>query len=163
MTSATFDDPAERRRLDPGGMLQHVSALPKQCRQAWKAAQSFDLPEQFIGIKKIVVAGMGGSAIAGDLWRVLLQRECSVPVLNVRAYDLPPFVDRDTLVIASSFSGDTEETLSAFYQALPIACPRIAITTGGRLLAAARANGIPAFTYQFDGEPRAALGWTLMP
>ena len=163
MIPAALDDPAERQHLDPGGMLQHIAALPEQCRDAWTAAQLLDLPARFADIKQVVVAGMGGSAIAGDLWRVLLQRECAVPVSNVRDYDLPPFVDRNTLVIGSSFSGNTEETLSAFYQALPIACPKIAITTGGHLLAAARANGVPVFTYEFRGEPRAALGWSLMP
>jgi len=163
MKSAVLDDPEERRRLDPGGMLAAVAGLPDQCRDAWTAAQSLDLPASYSRIKRIMVAGMGGSAIAGDLWRVLLQRECGVPVFNVRGYDLPPFVDRDTLVIASSFSGDTEETVSAFHQALPIACPKVAITSGGRLLSTARANGVPAFTYKFAGEPRAALGWSLMP
>ncbi len=163
MNPPIFDNPGERRRLDPGGMLAVVAGLPEQCRDAWSAARSLDLPARYSGIKRIVIAGMGGSAIAGDLWRVLLQRECSVPVFSVRGYDLPPFVDRDTLVIASSFSGNTEETVSAFHQALPIACPKIAITTGGQLLAAARANGIPAFTYEFHGEPRAALGWSFMP
>lgn len=163
MNPAVLDDPAERRRLDPGGMLAHIAGLPEQCRKAWGAAQSLELPAAYVDINQIVVAGMGGSAIAGDLWRVLLQRECAVPVFNVRQYDLPPFVDRHTLVIASSFSGDTEETLSAFQQALAVDCPKIAITTGGRLLATARANGVPAFTYEFAGEPRAAIGWSLMP
>ena len=163
MNPAILDDPAERSRLDPGGMRRCVADFPDHCRQAWTAAQSLDLPDHYAKIRQIVVAGMGGSAMAGDLWRALLQRECAIPVFNARGYDLPPFVNRDTLVIASSFSGDTEETLSAFYQALPIACPKIAITTGGRLLATARANGVPAFTYQFRGEPRAALGWSLMP
>ncbi len=163
MNPAVLDDAVERRRLDPAGMLASVAGLPGQCRDAWAAAQSFDVPASYADIKRIMVAGMGGSAIAGDLWRVLIQRECAIPVFNVRQYDLPPFIDRDTLVIASSFSGDTEETVSAFHQALPIACPKIAITTGGQLLATARANGIPAFTYTFDGEPRAALGWSLMP
>jgi glucose/mannose-6-phosphate isomerase len=163
MNPAVLDDAAERRRLDPGGMLASVAGLPEQCRDAWAAAQSWELPAAFADVNKIVVAGMGGSAIAGDLWRVLMERECSVPVFNVRQYDLPPFVDRDTLVIASSFSGDTEETLSALRQALPIKCPKVAITAGGQLLATARANGIPYFTYEFRGEPRAALGWSLMP
>lgn len=163
MNPNTLDDPQEYGRIDPGGMLQYVSDLPEHCRAAWAASQSLELPPGCAGIKKIVVAGMGGSAIAGDLWRVLLERECDIPVFNVRQYDLPPFVDPDTLVIASSFSGNTEETISAFHQALPINCPKIAITTGGRLLAAARANGVPAFTYEFRGEPRSALGWGLMP
>src|SRR3972149_4947165 len=163
MTPAVLDDPEERRRLDPGGMLQSVPGLPEQCREAWAAAQALELPPDYTDPYQVVVAGMGGSAIAGDLWRVLIQRETAIPVHNVRQYDLPPFVDERTLVIASSFSGNTEETVSAFHQALPINCPKIAITAGGQLLTAARANGVPVFTYQFRGEPRAALGWSLMP
>ena len=106
---------------------------------------------------------MGGSAITGDYFRALLSLESSVRVFNVRAYDLPSFVDEDTLVIASSFSGETEETLSAFEQALAMPAKKLAITTGGRLLATARANGVPAFTFTYKGEPRAAIGWGLMP
>jgi glucose/mannose-6-phosphate isomerase len=94
---------------------------------------------------------------------VLLQRESDVPVFNVRQYDLPPFVDGQTLVIASSFSGETEEVLSAFTQALATPAPRIVITTGGQLLTTARANGVPAFSFTYNQEPRAAIGWGLMP
>jgi glucose/mannose-6-phosphate isomerase len=72
-------------------------------------------------------------------------------------------VNERTLVIASSYSGNTEETLSAFDQALARPCRKLAITSGGKLLTTARANGIPAFTYEFKGEPRAAVGWGLMP
>ena len=104
-------------------MLASVRALPEQCRAAWELAQGLKLPSIYRNIDRIVVLGMGGSAIAGDLWRVLLQRECAVPVFNVRSYDLPPYVDERTLVIASSFSGDTEEVLSAFEQALLDALP----------------------------------------
>src|SRR5207245_11779473 len=78
-------------------------------------------------------------------------------------YAVPPYVDAHTLVIASSFSGNTEETLCAFDQALASPAKKLAITAGGRLLASARANGVPVFTYEFGGEPRAALGWGLMP
>jgi glucose/mannose-6-phosphate isomerase len=163
MTESVLDDRTASRRLDPGGMLESVRALPDQCRQAWQAAKGLDLPPDYRGVRRIVVLGMGGSAIAGDFWRVLLQRECGVPVFNVRGYDLPPFVDEDTLVVASSFSGNTEETLSAFNQALGTPAKKLVITSGGRLLATARANGVPAFTYRFRGEPRAALGWSLMP
>jgi glucose/mannose-6-phosphate isomerase len=76
---------------------------------------------------------------------------------------MPPYVDERTLVIASSFSGETEEVLSAFGQSLEVPCPKIVITTGGQLLTTARANGIPAFTFEHKGEPRSAMGWSLMP
>ena len=162
MTSP-LDDPQALRRLDPGNMLGALRGLPAQCRDAWETARGLELSGPHRQIDRIVVLGMGGSAIAGDLWRVLLQRESAVPVFNVRSYDLPPFVDNRTLVIASSFSGETEEVLSAFEQALTIPCPKIAVTTGGQLMATARANGVPLFSFDFDGEPRAAIGWGLMP
>ena len=114
MTQDVLDDPAARGRIDPAGMLRSITELPEQCRTAWSAAQSFDVPADYRDIDRIAVLGMGGSAIAGDFWRVLLQRESPVPVFNVRQYDLPPFVNERTLVIASSYSGNTEETLSAF-------------------------------------------------
>src|SRR5438093_8363699 len=162
MTS-TLDDAGERRRLDPGGMLASIAGLPEQCREAWKAARLLDVPGGNSPVDRIVILGMGGSAIAGDIIRVLLQLEAAVPVFNVRQYDLPPYVDERTLVIASSFSGNTEEMLSAFDQALSMPAKKLALTTGGKLLTTARANGVPAFTYEFKGEPRASLGWGLMP
>jgi len=163
MSMEILDDLDSQRRLDPNGMLDTIRELPQQCRQAWKAGQEFELPRDYTQIDRIVILGMGGSAIAGDMFRSLLQRESAVPVFNVRQYDLPPFVGDRALVIASSFSGNTEETLSAFEQALATKAKKLAITCGGKLLATARANGVPVFTYQFRGEPRAALGWSLMP
>jgi len=159
---SVLDDADERARLDPGGMLEAVQALPEQCREAWTAAQAFELPWKEPP-QRIMLLGMGGSAVAGDYFRALLSLESAVPVFNVRQYDLPPFVDEGTLVIASSFSGDTEETLSAFEQALATPARKLAITTGGRLLATARANGVRAFAFAYRGEPRAAIGWGLMP
>lgn len=162
MTTELLDDAGTRHSLDPRGMLGAVAGLPAQCRQAWQTAQALELPPDYAHIDRIVMLGMGGSAIAGDIWRVLLQRECAVPVFNVRQYDLPPFVNESTLVIASSFSGNTEEMLSAFDQALAAPAKKLALTTGGKLLTTARANGVPTFTYEFHGEPRASLGWSLM-
>jgi glucose/mannose-6-phosphate isomerase len=163
VTATSLDKVAPLRKLDPGGMLGALGGLPDQCREAWIKASGLKLPADYRNIDRIVVLGMGGSAIAGDLWRVLLQRESVVPVFNVRQYDLPPFVNKQTLVIASSFSGETEEVLSAFRQALATPAPTIAITTGGQLLTTARANGVPAFSFTFNQEPRAAIGWGLMP
>jgi glucose/mannose-6-phosphate isomerase len=158
-----LDDPKARDRLDPGGMGAAVHGLPDQCRAAWDEARRLDLPATYREIDRIVILGMGGSAIGGDIFRLLLARESAVPVLNQRHYDLPSCVDGRALLIASSFSGGTEETLSAFERGLATEAKKLAITTGGRLLATARANGVPAFTFQFRGEPRAALGYSLMP
>jgi glucose/mannose-6-phosphate isomerase len=158
-----LDDPQARARLDVGGMGAAVRGLPDQCRAAWEEAQGLDLPAAYREIDRIVILGMGGSAIAGDIFRLLLARESAVPVLNQRHYDLPSCVDGRALLIASSFSGNTEETLSAFEQGLATTAKKLVMTTGGRLLATARANGVPAFVFQFQGEPRAAPGYGLMP
>ncbi len=160
---AILDDPEARARLDPGGMGAAVRGLPDQCRAAWQEARRLELPADYREIERIVILGMGGSAIAGDIFRLLLARECPLPVLNHRHYDLPPSVDGRTLLIAASFSGNTEETLSAFQQGLATPARKLVLTTGGRLLATARANGVPAFVFQFRGEPRAAFGYGLMP
>ena len=161
--AAILDDPEARARLDAGGMAKAVRELPDQCRQAWNEARRLELPPTYREIDRIVILGMGGSAIAGDIFRLLLARECPVPVLNHRHYTLPPYVDGRTLLIASSFSGNTEETVSAFVQGLATPAKKLAITTGGRLLTTARANGVPAFVFSFRGEPRAAFGYGLMP
>jgi glucose/mannose-6-phosphate isomerase len=157
-----LDDPEARARLDPSDMLDAVHGMPEQCREAWEATQGFELPWN-VAPERIVIIGMGGSAIAGDYFRALLALESSVPVFNVRSYQLPALVDEDTLVIASSFSGETEEVLSTFEQALATPARKLVMTTGGRLLATARANGVPVFTFAYRGEPRAAIGWGLMP
>ena len=151
------------RQYDPSGMLVHLHGLPQQCRQAWEKASKFALPTDFKDINKIVICGMGGSAIGGDLLRSLTS-ELNKPLVFVhRGYDLPAFVDSKTLVIASSYSGNTEETLSAFKQALATKCKKLAITTGGKLKTLAQENGVPVFTIDYVSQPRAALGYSFIP
>ena len=146
MESINLDDVQIFRQNDPDGMLERIKELPHQCRQAWQAVTDFVLPEDYADINKVVILGMGGSAIGGDLVRSLAQSESSVPVIVHRDYGLPSFVDERTLVIASSYSGNTEETLSAFEPALKIAAKKLAITTGGRLKQIAEENNIPVLT-----------------
>ncbi len=88
-----LNDATALAKLDPGGMLACLRGLPDQCREAWKTADDLTLPASYQEIDRIAVLGMGGSAIAGDIWRALLERECAVPVFKVRAYDLPPYID----------------------------------------------------------------------
>jgi glucose/mannose-6-phosphate isomerase len=151
------------RQYDPSGMLVHLYGLPQQCRQAWEKASKFALPTDFKDINKIVICGMGGSAIGGDLLRSLTS-ELNKPLVFVhRGYDLPAFVDSKTLVIASSYSGNTEETLSAFKQALNTNCKKLAATTGGKLRNLAQEKRVPIFTIDYLSQPRAALGYSFIP
>jgi glucose/mannose-6-phosphate isomerase len=151
------------RQYDPDGMLVHLRSLPQQCRQAWKKASKFALPTGFADIDKIVICGMGGSAIGGDLLRSLASKLNKPQIFVNRGYDLPAFVDPKTLVIASSYSGNTEETLSAFKQALTTKCKKFATTTGGKLKELAQENGVPVFTIDYHTQPRAALGYSFIP
>lgn len=158
----TLDDRATIARLDPEGLLERIEALPEQCAEAWPRAQSFALPASYGAVRELVVLGMGGSAIAGDMLRALALPTAGKTVTVVRGYRLPAFVSAETLVVACSHSGNTEETLSAFEQALAVGARPLVITTGGRIAALARERGVPAFIYAFAGEPRSALGHQLL-
>ncbi len=157
-----LDDRATVERLDPHGMLARIEGLPEQCDEAWRRAGEFVLPESHRRARRMVVLGMGGSAIAGDILRSLAEAAGQKAVSVVRGYDVPGFVDGETLVVACSQSGETEETLSAFEQALEAGARAVAVTTGGRLRELANDRGVPAYVYEYDGEPRSGLGHQLM-
>jgi glucose/mannose-6-phosphate isomerase len=106
---------------------------------------------------------MGGSAIGGDLVRSLVLAESKIPIIVHRDYGLPAFVDDKTLLIASSYSGNTEETLSGFEPALKTKAKKLAMTTGGKLQELAEANNIPVFKIEYKAQPRAALGFSFIP
>ena len=159
---ASLDDRATVERLDPEGLLGRIEGLPEQCEEAWARAGGFALPAGYADAREVVVVGMGGSAIAGDILRSLTAIDGRKQVSVVRGYDLPPFVSEVTLVVACSHRGDTEETLSAFEQAVAAQARTVVVTTGGRLSELAQQRGLPVFRYQFDGEARSALGHQLM-
>ena len=163
MSNTNLDDLQIYPQSDPDNMLARIKELPLQCRQAWQAAMEFSLPPDYSDVDKVVILGMGGSAIGGDLVKSLTEAESSVPVIVHRDYGLPAFVDDRTLVIASSYSGNTEETLSAFEPALKTGAKKLVMTTGGRLQAIAEENNIPVFKIDYKAQPRAALGFSFLP
>jgi len=158
-----LDDMQVYKRLDPANMMEHLHGLPRQCRTAWLKAQEFQLPKGYANIDKVVVLGMGGSAIGGSLLRNLASRLTKPVIFVTRDYDLPAFIDNRTLVIASSYSGNTEETLSAFSQAVNIKCKKLTMTTGGKLKALAEEAKVPVFLIDHASQPRAALGYSFIP
>ncbi len=163
MNLPDLDDLQVFKQYDTAGMLARIHDVPGQCQQAWQEAMSFKLPTDYAAVDKAVILGMGGSAIGGDLIRSLVESEAKLPVLVQRGYDLPAFVDAGTLVIASSYSGNTEEILSAFGQALAKDCKKLVITTGGKLGAIAEKENIPVFSFTYKAQPRAALGFSFLP
>ena len=158
-----LDDPKVYKKLDPSDMRGRIRELPQQCLKAWHQALDFQLPSDYSVADKIVVLGMGGSAIGGDMLRSLIDTESKLPVSVHRDYNLPDYVDAKTLVIASSYSGMTEETLSSFTQALSTPAKKLALTTGGKLKEIAENNGVPVFTIDYIAQPRAAVAHSFLP
>lgn len=159
---ATVIESVERiRAADPGNMLDRIKDLPKQVREAWRIASTAMLPPAHGDVRNITVAGMGGSAIGGDLAAALLADELKVPMGVHRDYGMPAYVGRDSLVIVSSYSGNTEETLSSFAEAQKRGARVIALTTGGKIAELAKAARYPVVTFSYTAQPRAALGYSL--
>lgn len=159
-----LDDVEKIRATDPDNMYNRIFDFPEQMAEALKIGQRWEVNgNDFAGIKNIVVIGMGGSAIAGDLVRSLLASKLLVPFQICRHYVLPEFVDDETLVIASSYSGNTEETLAALDDALTRKAMVAALSTGGLLKDVAELNEIPLAQLPTGLQPRAALGYSLVP
>jgi glucose/mannose-6-phosphate isomerase len=152
-----LDDPKMYRKFDTAGMLTHIHSFALLCRQAWQMGLRFKLPEEYKNVKKVIILGMGGSAIGGDLVASLAVNESRASIQVCREYSLPQHVDETTLVIASSYSGMTEETLSAFNQAMTTRALKMAITTGGKLRTICESKGLPCFIFDYKSSPRAAL------
>ncbi len=145
---------------DPENMLAAIAALPSNLKDAWELGLSLPLPD-FPKISKIIISGMGGSAIGGDLFGSYLSAFAKIPVISHRGYDLTSWArGRETLVICSSHSGNTEETLSSFHLALEQNCSLLTISTGGKLEEEAQARGISHWKFKHQGQPRTAIGWS---
>ncbi|MCD6161088.1 MAG: bifunctional phosphoglucose/phosphomannose isomerase [candidate division Zixibacteria bacterium] len=115
------------------------------------------------GFSSIVLAGMGGSAITGNLLKSVLLDELTMPFEIHRNYGLPGHIDKDSLIICSSYSGGTEETLSAFDAAIERGCNILSVSTGGKLADKARQNNIPLIKIPSGLMPREALGFSFAP
>lgn len=146
--------------IDTAGMYSEILGLPDQLLHAWEVGKRNPLPD-WSGITRVVIAGMGGSAIGGDLLISYALPLASIPVVIWRNYDLPGFaVGENTLVICSSHSGNTEEVLSAFDSAVEADTRILAVTTGGELAIRAEEAGVHLWTFEHSGQPRAAVGYS---
>lgn len=151
------------KATDSMNMAGAILGLPEQCEEAKRIAEAANIPAGFGPFVNVVILGLGGSAIGGDLVRARFEDSLPIPVSINRDYILPGFAGKDTLVVASSYSGNTEETLSAYGEAIARGCKAVAITTGGRLLELARKNGTPVIKIPGGLQPRAAIGVSFVP
>lgn len=156
----TLDD---IKRLDPKGMYAWVRQFPDQMQEAVSIGRAASLGKKPSGITTIVLTGLGGSAIGGDLLRTYLAGQLTVPFLVNRGYALPAYVGKDTLVIVSSYSGNTEETIASYKDAIRKKAKVLAITTGGTIGAMAAKRKDTRITIPPGLSPRAAVGYSFFP
>lgn len=161
-----LDNTSQIKKLDKQNMLGSLQALGKQAEQVWQQAKELKIPSDYKKINKIAVLGMGGSAIGADVIRSVFSTELKVPVLIVNDYNLPAWVDNQTLTITSSYSGNTEEVESAVKQALAKKAKVVVISAGGSLQKFAQKNKLPALIFTTENNPcdspRMGLGYSVI-
>lgn len=162
MTS--LDDLEVIERYDKSKMLELIESFPEQCSRAKKVGLAFEIPAHLkTQYKNIIFTGVGGSAIGADLVRTYAADEARVAIYVNRNYTLPNFVAGDSLVIASSYSGNTEETLSAYNDAKSKSAVLFAITSGGELARRAKEDKVSHMIIPRGLPPRCALGYSFFP
>jgi glucose/mannose-6-phosphate isomerase len=152
-----------RGSLDKTGMLGLVSLLPKQMEEAWLLGERFAGKLSSCEFDKVVVCGMGGSAIGGDMVRSFAGSRLSVPLHVNRNYSLPHSLVENALVVFSSYSGNTAETLSSYNEIAGRDIPKLAITSGGRLEELCGKDAVPYCKIPGGLPPRAAIAYSFFP
>jgi glucose/mannose-6-phosphate isomerase len=155
-----LDDASKFAQIDTQDMRSHIDGLPDQLKFAWEFGSQLPLPE-WQGIQRVLIAGMGGSAIGADLVAAYIAPHCRVPVAVHRNYSLPAWAAGDgTLVVASSHSGNTEETLTSFEAAMENNTRVLVLTTGGKLAHECQDSECVLWQFEHTGQPRAAVGFS---
>jgi len=160
-----LDSRQEIGTLDQMNMLGSIEQLGSQVQQIWNDAQNVKFDDSYRTVKNVIVAGMGGSALGAHIIQTVFKEELAIPVIVIPDYELPNFVNSDTLVIASSYSGGTEETLAAVEDAKKKGAKIAGITSGGKLAEFLKVNNYPAIVFEptFNPcqSPRMGLGYSI--
>src|SRR3989338_4200813 len=163
--TAILDNLAEMQLLDKSDTKGSIEQLAQQVQDVWTQAQTLKISAAYKTVQNIVVGGMGGSALGTHVIQTVFKDELQLPITIVPDYTLPAFVGKDTLFVASSYSGTTEETLNATKQALQRGAKVTGVTSGGELAALLQAANAPVLifvpTYNPSGQPRMALGYSI--
>lgn len=154
-----LDNKTIYQKLDLEGMNKYISDFPHQIKNAWKNMKDIPLPTHYINAKSIVVLGMGGCGIAGDLLKVFCRKRLSMPIEVIKDYNLPKYVGSSTLVIGLSYSGTTEETIATFNEAAEKGAKLLAISSGGELESLSRKYKSPFYKINYSSPARAVIGY----
>ena len=158
---ANLDNIQAMQNLDRENILGNYQDFPDQVEKCWSDWQKIALPTPYINAKSILILGMGGSAQGGGIVAGLAEKRSSIPIVMLRDYTLPGWVDKNTLVIAISYSGDTEEPIEALTQAVKLTEKIITISTGGKIYSIGSQNRALHYQIHYGSQPRAALGYSL--
>jgi glucose/mannose-6-phosphate isomerase len=159
--SKILDNVKEIRRIDKSDMLSFCAEAPKHYAEAAKIAKTVSV--SYPKPQTIIVAGMGGSAIGGELLKDWSRDRIAVPVEVCREYSLPAYAGRNTLVFVVSYSGETEESLSTFLDAIKRKCMTVCISSGGTLHEFAEKLNVPHLLVPCGMAPRATLPYLFVP
>jgi len=153
----------DKSQIDPQDMFGAIYRFADQIQEAIGIGEQIYLQNDYSVCENIVVAGMGGSAIGGDVVKTIVHQELRIPFYVNRNYTLPNWVNEKTLVICSSYSGNTEESLSAYEDALKKGAMICGISTGGQLSEKIQSKGFDLITIPGGLQPRAALAYSFVP
>jgi len=161
LAKSALDEMGEIRKIDKSNMLAFCVDAAKHYGEAARLARTLSI--SYPKPQTIVVAGMGGSAISGELLKDWTRDKITVPIEVNREYSLPAYADKNTLALITSYSGETEESLSAFLDATKRKCMTICISSGGALQEFAEKLGVPHLRVPAGMAPRATLPYLFMP
>lgn len=160
-----LDDKKIYKQLDKSNMLGSIELLGEQINQTWQEVNKIHIPQSYLKINQIVFSGMGGSALGAYVAKYLYNNQLKIPFEVINDYYLPSYVDEKTLVIVGSYSGNTEETISCFNEALKKKAKVFVIATGGKLELLAKKNGYPLYQIKprFNpcNQPRLGIGYAI--
>lgn len=148
-----LDDSQAILKQDHLQVIKSTQLLADQCQQAWEDTQNIHLPSHYSDINHVVVAGMGGSHLGAQLINSVFDHKLNLPLIIKHQYSPPGYVNEHTLVIATSVSGNTEETLTFVDQALQKKAKIICISSGGKLADFAKTNQLPAYIFDPKHNP----------
>mgnify|MGYP000026370780 CR=1 FL=1 len=166
--SEILDNIDNIRRIDREDMIGHCLRFADYCEESLRLSENFISEHKELGewsgrIKNLVICGMGGSAIGGDLIKALLKDECPLPIQVYRDYRLPKYVGHETLFFAVSYSGNTVETLNSFVEAIKRGSMVISVTSNGKLSSYSQRLNAPLLKIPEGLPPRAALPYLFIP
>jgi glucose/mannose-6-phosphate isomerase len=166
MSKTILDNRTAITKLDSKNMLGSVEQVPEQVGSIFQESKKFEVPALYKKIGNVVIAGMGGSTLGSHIIKSLFFKSLSLPFEVVNGYHLPGHVNEETLVVISSYSGTTEETLASLKEAVSKKAKVIIFTSGGELKEQAELHNIPVFifstTHNPCGSPRMGLGYSIV-